>query len=108
MSVNPSPDPLASLFAAIHTYAEATALPAPAIHGLGQFFRQITPTPPTTENQNARVLYPSLLDHDDPDERHDNSRGTRITSRGTQTPAAQPASAINDPLLPLNADLRNL
>ena len=108
MSANPSPDPLISLFAAIRTYAEVTALPAPAIHGLRQFFRQMTPTRPTTENQDARVLYPSLLDHDDPDERPNDTSGTRITSRGTQTPAARTATSTNNPLAPDNADLRNL
>ena len=102
MSANPSPDPLISLFAAIRTYAEATALPAPAIYGLRQFFRFITPTPPTTENQNARVFYPRLLDHDDPDERAHDSSSARVTSSGAQTtPAA-------DPLAPDNADLKNL
>ena len=91
MSTNPSPDPLISRFAAIRTYAEATALAAPAIYGLRQFFRYITPTPPRTETQDARVLHPSLLDHDDSVERNHPQRGTRLSSRGTQTPAAQPA-----------------
>ena len=108
MSTNPSPDPLISLFAAIRTYAEATALPAPAIYGLRQFFRYITPTPPRTETQDARVLYPSLLDHDDPVERNHPQRGTRLSSRGTQTPAAQPAEHAINPLGPDNAGLRNL
>ena len=108
MSNNPSPDPLISLFAAIRTYAEATALPAPTIYGLRQFFRYITPTPPRTEAQDARVLYPSLLDHDDPVERNHPPHGTQITSRGTQTPAARAAPPTNDPLAPDNAVLRNL
>ena len=108
MSNDPSPDPLVPLFAAIRTYAEATALPAPAIHGLCQFFRFITPTSAATETQDALVLYPSLLDHDDPDQRAHPLRGTRIASRGTQTPAARTAPPANDPLAPDNADLRNL
>ena len=102
MSNAPSPDPLISLFAAIRTWAEATALPAPAIYGLRQFFRYITPTLPATENQDARVLYPRLLDHDDPDERPTLTSGTRLASRGTQTPAAQTAPPTNDPLAPDN------
>ena len=105
MSANPSADPLISLFAAIRTWAEATAVPAPAIYGLRQFFRQLTPAP--TENQNARVFYPRLLDHDDPDECPPPQNGARLASRGTQTPAA-PTSPANDPLAPDNANLRDL
>ena len=104
----PNPNPLISLFAAIRIWAEATAPPAPAIYGLRQFFRQLTPTPPPTENQNALVLYPRLLDHDDPDERDYNSRGARVASCGTQTQAAHPPETTNDPLEPENAGLWNL
>ena len=100
--------PLTPFFPAIRTWAEATAPPAPAIYGLRQYFRQLTPTSPPTENQNALVLYPSLLDHDDPDERHDNSRGTWIARRGTQTPATQTELSTSNTLAPDNADLRNL
>ena len=105
MSANPSPDPLISLFAAIRTWAEAAAVPAPAIYGLRQFFRQLTPAP--TENENARVFYPRLLGYDDPDERPPPQNGARLTSRGTQTPTA-PTPPANDPLTPDNAGLRNL
>ena len=103
----PNPDPLVSLFAAIRTWAETTAPPAPAIYGLRQFFCQLTPTPPPTENQNALVFYPRLLDHDDPDERHSDPRSARVASCGTQTQAAQPTEPAHDPLAPDNAGLRN-
>ena len=108
MSVNPSPDGLIPLFAAICTWKEATAPPAPAIYGLHQFFRQITPTLPATENQDARVLYPILLDHDNPDERPPPPNGTRVTSCGTRKPTARTGPSTNDPLAPDNADLRNV
>ena len=104
----PNPDPLTSLFAAIRTWAEATALPAPAIYGLRQFFRYMTPTPPPTENQDALVFYPRVLDHDDSNERNHDSRSARVTSRGTQTQAAQSTEPTNDPLAPNNAGLRKL
>ena len=93
---------------AIRTYAEATAIPTPAIYGLRQFFRFITPTPPQDETQDARRLYPSLLDHDDPAERDHAQRSTRLSSRGTETLAAQPAELANDRLATDNAGLRNL
>ena len=106
----PAPDPLFSLVAAIRAYAEATALPAPAIYGLRQFFIQITPSP--LQTQHARVFYPHLLDHDDPLNRDNAARGTGEPSRpnhdqstrdqATQTEAAQ------DPLGPNNSDLGNL
>ena len=107
MSANPYPDPLISLFAAIRTWAEANAFPTSAIYGLRQFFRYITPTPPPTENQDARVLYPCLLDHDDPDESPPPPNGSQLISRGTQTKEAQPTPPANDPLTPDNANLRN-
>ena len=57
---------------------------APTIYELRQFFRFITPAPPALENQDARVLYPSLLDHGDPDERTHYSSGAYCYERGNR------------------------